>query len=379
MGSREGAGLAAGLAAGLLLLACGGEAAAQASGEERGWLGLGIEEVMECRVRAVPEGACRKKLVVAEVVVDGPADRAGVLPGDTLLALDGRPLEPALRARALESLRRGRAVRLRLAREGRRASLRVVPGARPAAVRSVRVRAPEGGTRVVDRAMAFRPGEPPAAPRALEIRGRGGGVFQIRPSRADGTDRARGTTLVVGPDGGARIAAVDGVELHFPYASAHGGRWRVQLDLGPELLAVQESVFRAARLRLDSLQKAVAGNERGYLALLESLRLRGSEGPAWVGPFHRSVAGAEFEPLNPGLAEFFEGAETGLLVLRVVPGTPAARLGLRPGDVVVEAGGRSVEEVERLREALFRAREGSGLDVKWIRKGEARSGVLRFE
>jgi len=90
---------------------------------------------------------------------------------------------------------------------------------------------------------------------------------------------------------------------------------------------------------------------------------------------NRRVAGAEFLELTPELAEYFVGVQEGLLVLRVIPRTPASHLGLRDGDVVIEADGHPVRSIEIFRTRIVGA-EGQGIDVKWIRKGVESKGHL---
>jgi S1-C subfamily serine protease len=87
------------------------------------------------------------------------------------------------------------------------------------------------------------------------------------------------------------------------------------------------------------------------------------------------VAGAELREMTPELAEYFEGQAEGLLILRVIPDTPAGRLGLRGGDVVVEINGRPVQSSSDFRREIHRAQEGAAV-VKWIRKGTPKEGTL---
>lgn len=82
------------------------------------------------------------------------------------------------------------------------------------------------------------------------------------------------------------------------------------------------------------------------------------------------------EGLNPQLSQFFGGLEQGVLILRVLPQTPAAEMGLRPGDVIVEVAGRPVEGVGDLR-AAFEEAGGSDVRVKWTRKGTEHTGRLQ--
>jgi membrane-associated protease RseP (regulator of RpoE activity) len=84
----------------------------------------------------------------------------------------------------------------------------------------------------------------------------------------------------------------------------------------------------------------------------------------------RSIAGAEFTDLDPGMKTYF-GTDRGLLTLRVAPETPAARAGLRAGDIVVKANNQTVERVADLRGLLFSQPETLKIEV--LRKGETKT------
>ncbi len=96
-----------------------------------GWLGVGLQPV------AVPpnlrEAAGQESgLMVVSLAPAGPAEQAGMLPGDMLLSLDG---EPARHLRSLRSHlgadRVGQAIEVRILRAGAVQSLKVTVGARP--------------------------------------------------------------------------------------------------------------------------------------------------------------------------------------------------------------------------------------------------------
>ncbi|HSC90082.1 MAG TPA: trypsin-like peptidase domain-containing protein [Gaiellaceae bacterium] len=72
------------------------------------------------------------------------------------------------------------------------------------------------------------------------------------------------------------------------------------------------------------------------------------------------------------------GVETGVLVREVTAGTPAARAGLQPGDVVVVLGGDTIETVENLFAALRRHEPGEAVDVTIVRDGERRTVSVRL-
>jgi S1-C subfamily serine protease len=97
-----------------------------------GWLGVGLQPV------SVPAGlraaaGQEAGLMVVSLAPGGPAEVAGVLPGDIVLALDG---EPALRLRAIRGRlgadRVGQALPVRLMRAGAVQTLTLTVASRPA-------------------------------------------------------------------------------------------------------------------------------------------------------------------------------------------------------------------------------------------------------
>ena len=82
----------------------------------------------------------------------------------------------------------------------------------------------------------------------------------------------------------------------------------------------------------------------------------------------RAIAGAELAELNPVLGEYF-GALEGVLVLNVPDGTPAARSGLRAGDVITQANGQPVTTIASLRRIVERAQPGSTIRLEVLRRG----------
>jgi S1-C subfamily serine protease len=73
-------------------------------------------------------------------------------------------------------------------------------------------------------------------------------------------------------------------------------------------------------------------------------------------------------PLPAPLAERL-GRRRGLRVVDVVPGSPADRAGLKPGDLVLEAGRAPVAEAQSLQRLLFADAIGTALPVTVHRRG----------
>ena len=88
----------------------------------RGYLGVGLQPVQ------LKESA---GLIVLTLEKDGPADRAGVLVGDVLVALDGKPVEDVRDLQAvLVSDAVGKTLQAALVRGGRKTEIAIVAGER---------------------------------------------------------------------------------------------------------------------------------------------------------------------------------------------------------------------------------------------------------
>jgi hypothetical protein len=86
------------------------------------------------------------------------------------------------------------------------------------------------------------------------------------------------------------------------------------------------------------------------------------------------VAGAEVVDLRPGLSEYF-GVDTGVLVVDVAPGTPAAIAGIQPGDVIMNLDRVGVRSVDELRMGISRAEDA--LPITLVRQGARIEVLLR--
>ena len=98
----------------------------------RGWLGLGLS--CHCTVQAgdeAPSWTFYELPTVGAVDEAGPAAGAGVLPGDLLVAVDGRTLTDAAGAAAFSSVRPGQRVRLTVRRDGTDRQVELIAGERP--------------------------------------------------------------------------------------------------------------------------------------------------------------------------------------------------------------------------------------------------------
>jgi serine protease Do len=94
----------------------------------------------------------------------------------------------------------------------------------------------------------------------------------------------------------------------------------------------------------------------------------------------RGFLGVMTQPLSGDLGEYF-GVENGegALVSEVVDESPAKKLGLRAGDVIVEVAGEKVTDPEDLREIVGDFEEEKEVEVAWIRDGRRQTGKTTLE
>ena len=367
----------------------------------RAWIGIGVEEV--CRRTADETGwRCTRAPVVQSVVLESPADRAGLMPGDTLVSVDGKHLATAEGDEALSEIELGRPVVLELARGSQHLTVTVEPAPRPQQRDEVLARTLAASPTVPDRVVRLPRiaifEDSAAADIEVFVDSVGSRSYTYRFRRPDGSVsefpaprielplRLRMTRPGTADDviwNAYMIAELARMSRGLPdsadaaeyYERAQQLRAQYEAEVAPRLRATYDSTLSRARVRLDSLRVSLEVLAPEH----DAERLRGIR--AYGRAVERAggrIAGAEFEELNPDLADAVGvaelGIERGLFVIRVIDGTPAAVSGLRSGDVVVEIGGRKVGSVEGVRRVLLE--EDEPVEVIWIRKGTTRSGQL---
>jgi serine protease Do len=86
----------------------------------------------------------------------------------------------------------------------------------------------------------------------------------------------------------------------------------------------------------------------------------------------RGWLGVSIQPLTPELARSFSAKDTkGVLISDVMPDSPAAKAGLKPGDILVEFEGKKMEAPSDLQRAVGLAQPGQETKMKvWRDQGE---------
>lgn len=81
--------------------------------------------------------------------------------------------------------------------------------------------------------------------------------------------------------------------------------------------------------------------------------------------------GVEVQTLNQDLAGYFDvSADSGLLVTEVEPESPAAKAGLKAGDVLVTIDGKKPKDADGIREILAEREKGDEVEIAYIRKSK---------
>jgi membrane-associated protease RseP (regulator of RpoE activity) len=276
-----------------------------ASAESTGWVGISFRE---------GDG----QVTVAQVLPDAPAGVAGLRRGDRIIRWNNRTdVAEAIRSTAVKP---GDTVRLTVAARNGQAEreLTITAVERPAGFAFGRAGGPGGPG---GPGGAGRPGGPP--PMAFGFGGPRGGVAGPRPNR----DRFDFDLQVDSLNSRLRGFFRDSLSAIFP-----NGRQGFGQNLGPRL-----------RENLGGIGGIGGINGPGGNG--------GSLGLALVAG-RRAVAGAEMTDITSGLSSYF-GTETGALVVRVAPESPAAQAGLRDGDVILSVNGGAVKNVADLRWQLM--------------------------
>jgi S1-C subfamily serine protease len=268
-----------------------------------------------------PEGTAVR---VVEVRRGSPAEEAGVHAGDRVVLVDGHSAAERF-LHLPHRLRAGETVRLRLERDGEARDVALVAVPRPS------------GTIVLTPAAGERP------------------VFV----QIDTLDR-RVREITV---------RIDSLQHRLLRVDSAGMRFRVDsmVRVMGDSARVTFEGLRGSRILVDAREGQVRVAQ-------EALRV--AEARPFLELGSRAAAGAELAPMNEDLGRYFGGQRTGALVLGVSAASPAERAGLRPGDVIVEAGGAEVRGPDDVRR-LLTGRAGS-LALRVIREGSARDLTLEW-
>lgn len=91
--------------------------------------------------------------------------------------------------------------------------------------------------------------------------------------------------------------------------------------------------------------------------------------PAWLGITSHDLT-------NSFKEQFGIGTFRGAAVTQVAPNSPAYQAGIRPGDAIIEAGGKSIETAEQLQNWVEKSKPGDASQIVFYRGSARRSAKL---
>jgi serine protease Do len=92
-----------------------------------------------------------------------------------------------------------------------------------------------------------------------------------------------------------------------------------------------------------------------------------------TGHIERGWLGVAIQPVTEDVAKSLGlPSDRGTLVASVLPDSPAARAGLRPGDVILQAGGKQIDEFKQLSRLVADTPAGTNMTLELYRDGETK-------
>ena len=179
----------------------------------------------------------------------------------------------------------------------------------------------------------------------------------------DGEDRALG--VIIDADGLLLTKANDlngALRVRLADGSLHDAKI-VATHRQHDLALVKIDVKKLEPIVFESTKKTAAG--AWVVAPLPSGEVAGF-GVVSVPTRDLAYKGPIEDPSNsPYLGVALEGVENGVRVTSVVPGTPAEKIGLLAGDVLLELGGHEIPGYDAFVETLAKHHPGESLDIRY--------------
>ncbi|MCY4571741.1 MAG: PDZ domain-containing protein [Gemmatimonadetes bacterium] len=332
------------------------------------WIGIKTDTA---RLSVPATGETTLVIRVTGIQRGGPADAGGVLPGDVLVALNGRELVSYdVWLNSLATLGPGQRARLQLNRRGAELETTVIVADQRPRSFPVRLDLPEFDSAWAALLQDFEElieSLPDTLGPGLELSAsiRGTARFRVDSGGVSLTLTDTATTLDIRNAGGARIEPEPARVPEEPVISGRLG----SVDI--EGIAGRIAVEAERTLTTDSsgfLRTAADSDLVGQTPSSAARATQLSRAGAEVVLVSAVVlGGAQVRTLSSALGRYF-GVTSGVLILDVLAGSPARLAGFRPGDVIVAVEGRELATLDQLRNHLVRGELPVRVTV--IRHGE---------
>jgi S1-C subfamily serine protease len=96
------------------------------------------------------------------------------------------------------------------------------------------------------------------------------------------------------------------------------------------------------------------------------------------GRARHAYLGLQPAALTPDIARELHVTAGGVLVYALAPGGPAAKAGIRPGDVLTAVGGQTIASVEELFAALRQHDPGERVSISYLRDGQPQTAPAQI-
>jgi serine protease Do len=134
--------------------------------------------------------------------------------------------------------------------------------------------------------------------------------------------------------------------------------------------------------RVVGLNTAIVAGENGYsgvgFAIPVNLARRIADQIVTTGRVERGYLGVEPQSLTPELAEEFK-ADRGALLAQVTPGSPAAKAGLKPGDVVTKVNDAAIRDEGQLLLTISSLAPSTSVTIEYLRGGKMQTARATLE
>ncbi len=139
--------------------------------------------------------------------------------------------------------------------------------------------------------------------------------------------------------------------------------------------------LRGEVIGINSAIKSVSGGWQGIgLAISSNLAKNVMEQLEKDGTVHRGYLGVQVQALEPEVASRLGlSGKTGVVVNKVMAGTPAAKAGLRDGDVVTEVAGQPVKDAHSLQRIVAGLPAGKSVELGVYSDGAHKSVSVTVE